>query len=205
MPFIDSFPEAPKEPREPKLLSEQPTIHPTATVRKSEIGGWTAIGPHCSISESTFGAYRYPAWRVTQHPSTYRRIQYGFDTKEDTEFFQWRKDHRCSVGHDVWIGHGVTVIAGKKIGTGAVIGSGAVVTKDIPPYAIAVGVPARVVKYRFPKDVIEQLQAIAWWDWDRATLVERFNELLDLESFIAKYGASPVPQSEQPLPATLAG
>ena len=61
-----------------------------------------------------------------------------------------------------------------------------------------------MVKYRFPKDVIEQLQAIAWWDWDRATLVERFNELLDLESFIAKYGASPVPQSEQPLPASLA-
>ena len=68
----------------------------------------------------------------------------------------------------------------------------------------AMGVPARVVKYRFPKDVIEQLQAIAWWDWDRATLVERFNELLDLESFIAKYGASPVPRSEQPLPASLA-
>ena len=143
MPFIDSFPEAPKEPREPKLLSEQPTIHATATVRKSEIGGWTAIGPHCSISESTFGDYSYlaghvsmvwtdvgkfasiaaqtrinpgnhPTWRVTQHHSTYRRIQYGFDTKEDTEFFQWRKDHRCSVGHDVWIGHGVTVIAGKR-------------------------------------------------------------------------------------------
>ena len=232
MPFIDSFPAAPKEPREPKRLSEQPTIHPTATVRKSEIGGWTAIGPHCSISESTFGDYSYlaghvsmvwtdvgkfasiaaqtrinpgnhPTWRVTQHHSTYRRIQYGFDTKEDSEFFQWRKDHRCSVGHDVWIGHGVTVIAGKKIGTGAVIGSGAVVTKDIPPYAIAVGVPARVVKYRFPKDVIEQLQAIAWWDWDRATLVERFNELLDLESFIAKYGATPVPPAAQSVPATV--
>lgn len=232
MPFIESFPDAPKEPRAPKLLSEQPTIHPTATVRKSEIGGWTDIGAHCSISESTFGDYSYlaghvsmvwtdvgkfasiaaqtrinpgnhPTWRVTQHHSTYRRIQYGFDTKEDTEFFQWRKDHRCSVGHDVWIGHGVTVIAGKKIGTGAVVGSGAVVTKDIPPYAIAVGVPARVVKYRFPKDVTEQLQSIAWWDWDRATLVERFNELLDLESFIAKYGSSPVPPAAQSVPATV--
>ena len=200
-------------------------------MRKSEIGGWTDIGAHCSISESTFGDYSYlaghvsmvwtdvgkfasiaaqtrinpgnhPTWRVTQHHSTYRRIQYGFDTKEDSEFFQWRKDHRCSVGHDVWIGHGVTVIAGKKIGTGAVIGSGAVVTKDIPPYAIAVGVPARVVKYRFPKDVIEQLQSIAWWDWDRATLVERFNELLDLERFIANYGSSPVPPAAQSVPAT---
>jgi UDP-3-O-[3-hydroxymyristoyl] glucosamine N-acyltransferase len=65
MPFIDSFPEAPKEPREPKLLSEQPTIHAAATVRKSEIGGWTAIGPHCSISESTFGDYSYLAGHVS--------------------------------------------------------------------------------------------------------------------------------------------
>jgi phosphonate metabolism protein (transferase hexapeptide repeat family) len=221
MHYIEEFPEALNSPREKKMLSEKPTIHPTATVRKSTIGGWTAIGPHCSVSESTFGDYSYlaghvnmiwtdvgkftsiaaqtrinpgnhPTWRVTQHHSTYRRVQYGFDSKDDAEFFQWRKDHHCTIGHDVWIGHGTTVIAGKNIGTGAVVGSGAVVTKDIPPYAIAVGVPARVVKFRFPSHVVDQLQTIAWWDWDRATLVERFNELLDLESFIAKYGAAPL-------------
>lgn len=222
MTYIEEFPEPTAERREKKMLSEKPTIHPTATVRKSELGGWTAIGPHCSVSESTFGDYSYlaghvsmvwtdvgkftsiaaqtrinpgnhPTWRVTQHHSTYRRIQYGFDTQEDHEFFQWRKDHRCMIGHDVWIGHGTTVIAGKKIGTGAVVGSGAVVTKDIPPYAVAVGVPARVVKFRFPPAVVEQLMAIGWWDWDRATLVERFKELLDLDGFLAKYGTSPVP------------
>jgi phosphonate metabolism protein (transferase hexapeptide repeat family) len=222
MAFIEQFPEAPREAREPRLLSEVPSIHPTSHVRKSEIGGWTAIGPHCSVSESTFGDYSYlaghvsmvwtdvgrfasiaaqtrinpgnhPTWRVTQHHSTYRRIQYGFDTREDDEFFQWRREHRCTIGHDVWIGHGVTVIAGKSIGTGAVVGSGAVVTRDIPPYAIAVGVPARVIKYRFPPDVIERLLAIAWWDWDRATLVERFRDLLDLEGFLAKYGSVPLP------------
>ncbi|MGH7945933.1 MAG: acetyltransferase [Opitutaceae bacterium] len=223
MHYIEEYPEAPNEPRQKKILSEKPTIHPAATVRKSEIGGWTAIGPHCSINESTFGDYSYlaghvsmvwtdvgkftsiaaqtrinpgnhPTWRVTQHHSTYRRIQYGFDTVEDTEFFQWRKDHRCTIGHDVWIGHGATVIAGKRIGTGAVVGSGAVVTKDIPPYAIAVGVPAKVIKFRFPPDVVEKLMAIAWWDWDRTTLVERFKDLLDLDGFIQKYGATPVPE-----------
>lgn len=224
MPYIEEFPEAPKEPKEKKLLSEKPTIHPTAHVRKSEIGGWTAIGPHCSVSESTFGDYSYlaghvhmvwtdvgkftsiaaqtrinpgnhPTWRVTQHHSTYRRIQYGFGTEEDAEFFQWRKDHRCTVGHDVWIGHGTTVIAGKNIGTGAVVGSGAVVTKDIPPYAIAVGVPARVIKYRFPPAVVEKLLASAWWDWDRATLVARFDDLLDLDGFVRKYCDTPVPEA----------
>jgi phosphonate metabolism protein (transferase hexapeptide repeat family) len=226
MPYIESYPEAPEGAREKKMLSEKPTIHPTATVRKSEIGGWTAIGPHCSISESTFGDYSYlaghvnmvwtdvgkftsiaaqtrinpgnhPTWRVTQHHSTYRRIQYGFDTAEDHEFFQWRKEHRCTIGHDVWIGHGVTVIAGKSIGTGAVIGSGAVVTKDIPPYAVAVGVPARVIKYRFPAEVVAQLMATQWWDWERETLVERFRDLLDLDGFLAKYGAALEARNDQ--------
>jgi len=222
MHYIEEYPEPPAGGREKKMLSEKPTIHPSSHIRKSQIGGWTAIGPNCSISESTFGDYSYlagnvsmvwtdvgkfasiaaqtrinpgnhPTWRVTQHHSTYRRIQYGFDTVEDAEFFQWRKDHRCTIGHDVWIGHGVTVIAGKSVGTGAVVGSGAVVTKDIPPYAIAVGVPARVVKFRFPPDVVEKLMATQWWDWDRATLVERFKDLLDLETFLEKYGQSPVP------------
>ncbi len=225
---IEAFPE-PKTAHAPKQLSETPSIHATATVRKSELGGWTDIGPHCSVAESTLGDYSYlaghvsmvwtdvgrfasiaaqtrinpgnhPTWRVTQHHSTYRRIQYGFDVAEDAEFFQWRRDHRCIIGHDVWIGHGVTVIAGKKIGTGAVIGSGAVVTKDIPPYAIAVGVPARVVKYRFPPEVIEQLLAIAWWEWDRASLVERFKDLLDMDAFLKKYGTTPIPASLAPNP-----
>jgi hypothetical protein len=127
--------------------------------------------------------------------ATYRRIQYGFDTVEDADFFRWRSDHRCTIGHDVWIGHGVTVIAGRKIGIGAVIGSGAVVTRDIPPYAIAVGVPARVVKFRFPPDVVEKLLATQWWDWDRATLEERFKDLLDPEVFLRKYGDTPAPHS----------
>jgi hypothetical protein len=95
----------------------------------------------------------------------------------------------------VWIGHGVTVIPGRKIGIGAVIGSGAVVTRDIPPYAIAVGVPARVVKFRFPPDVVEKLLATQWWDWDRATLEERFKDLLDLDGFLRKYGDTPAPRS----------
>ncbi len=223
MPHIDHFPPESAAPKARKMLSEQPTIHPSSHVRDSFIGAWTDVGPHCSLSESSLGDYSYlaghvsmiwtdvgkftsiaaqtrinpgnhPTWRVTQHHSTYRRIQYGFDTKEDADFFAWRKAHHCSIGHDVWIGHGTTVIAGKNIGTGAVVGSGAVVTKDIPPYAIAVGVPARVVKFRFPPDVVEKLMATQWWDWDRATLVERFKDLLDLDGFLEKYGSSPVPQ-----------
>ncbi|GAB3221107.1 chloramphenicol acetyltransferase [Spirosoma arcticum] len=198
------------------MLSQEPSIHPTCRVHKSKVGGWTALGPHTTLSESTFGDYSYtagnvsivyadvgkfcsianssrinpgnhPQWRVTQHHSTYRRIQYGFDMVNDEEFFNWRREHRCVIGHDVWIGHGAIIMPGVSIGTGAVIGSGAVVTKDVEPYEVAVGVAATVIKKRFPDEVIEKLLATAWWDWDRPTLVERFSDLLDVPSFLEKY------------------
>ena len=78
---------------------------------------------------------------------------------------------------------------GVKIGIGAVIGSGAVVTKDVGDYEVAVGVPAKVIKRRFPVHISEQLIKIAWWDWDRKKLESRFKELMEVESFIEKYGS----------------
>ena len=201
------------------LSPDGPTIHDGCFIRDSHIGPWTELMRGTRIMESTFGDYSYtagdvsivyadigkfcsiashvrinpgnhPMWRVTQHHSTYRRKMYGFDSEDDAEFFEWRREHRCTVGHDVWMGHAAIVMPGVSIGTGAVIGSGAVVTKDIEPYQIAVGVPARPIKQRFPDHVAAKLLDIAWWDWDRETLEERFEELLDLESFLKKYAAN---------------
>ena len=89
---------------------------------------------------------------------------------------------RIKVGNDVWIGQGVTILKknGISIGDGAVLGSGAVVTKDIPPYAIAVGVPARVIKYRFRPEVIEELLNIKWWDWPME-IIKKYWEVLNEE------------------------
>lgn len=70
------------------------------------------------------------------------------------------------IGHDVWMGYEALVMPGVSIGHGAIIGSRAVVTQDIPPYAIALGNPAKIVKYRFSEQDIEKLLTIAWWDWD---------------------------------------
>ncbi|GAL32414.1 maltose O-acetyltransferase [Vibrio maritimus] len=70
------------------------------------------------------------------------------------------------VGHDVWLGCDVTIMPGVHIGHGSIVGSKSVVSKDIPPYSIAVGNPAKVVKSRFDKESIELLLKIAWWDWD---------------------------------------
>lgn len=69
------------------------------------------------------------------------------------------------IGNDVWIGANATILSGVEIGDGAVIAAGAVVTESVPPYAIAGGVPARVIKYRFPAETIEHLLRIRWWDW----------------------------------------
>jgi acetyltransferase-like isoleucine patch superfamily enzyme len=122
-----------------------------------------------------------------QHHCTYRRVRYGFDVRDDEEFFQWRRDDSVTIGHDVWLGHGVIVQAGVRIGTGAVVGSGAVVTKDIPPYAVAVGVPAKVIKMRFESDIIKKIISTAWWDWDRETLENRFQDFLNLDTFLKKH------------------
>ena len=70
-----------------------------------------------------------------------------------------------SIGHDVWIGHGAQIFSGVTVGNGAVIGGGAVVARDVPPYAIVAGNPARVIRYRFDEAQIALLQSIAWWDW----------------------------------------
>jgi phosphonate metabolism protein (transferase hexapeptide repeat family) len=197
-------------------LGDAPSIHPSAWLHDCRIGSWTEIGPNTQMSECTVGDYTYtsgdvmalytdigkfcsiashvrvnpsnhPMERVSQHHFTYRRVQYGFDSENDAGIFTWRRADRCQIGHDVWLGHAVTVMPGVKIGIGAVVGSGAVVTKDIGPYEIAVGVPARPIRKRFSEEVIAAMLRIAWWDWDHETIKARFHDFLDTPAFIARY------------------
>lgn len=200
-----------------KKLGVEPLIHDHCYVVDSYLGPWTELGRGTMVIESRFGDYSYtagdvdmiytevgkfcsiashvrinpgnhPMHRVTQHHMTYRRRMFGMAEEDDQAFFDWRRADRCVVGHDVWIGHSAILMAGVKVGTGAVIGAGAVVTKDIGDYEIAVGVPARSIRKRFSDDVIAKLLAIAWWDWDDDTLRARFDDLLDVPTFIEKYG-----------------
>lgn len=93
------------------------------------------------------------------------------------------------IGNDVWIGRNVTILQGVTIGDGAVIGTNSVVAKDIPPYAIAIGNPVKIIKYRFNEHQIEALLRIKWWDWPLDILKERMKEIIneDIDGFIAKY------------------
>jgi acetyltransferase-like isoleucine patch superfamily enzyme len=117
----------------------------------SHIGQHTFIGSFCSISNlCTIGAQNHPTQFLTSFPF---------------EEILERTEHKpTTIGCDVWIGCNTVIVAGVWIGHGAVIGAGAVVTKDVPPYAIVVGNPARIIRYRFPPDLIAGLLETKWWD-----------------------------------------
>jgi phosphonate metabolism protein (transferase hexapeptide repeat family) len=180
-------------------LSEQPLIHPTATVLNTEIGGYTEIAEQCRISETTIGDYSYvmeygmiwctvigkfaniaanvrinatnhPLWRPTLHHFTYRSGDYWEDGDTDEAFFGWRRDHAITIGHDVWIGHGATILPGVTIGNGAAIGAGAVVSKNVEPYMVVGGVAAKPIRERFSRSIAERYDKLAWWDWDHQAL-----------------------------------
>jgi acetyltransferase-like isoleucine patch superfamily enzyme len=83
------------------------------------------------------------------------------------------------IHNDVWIGTNAVLLSGVVVGNGAVIGAGAVVTKDVPPYAIVAGVPARILRFRFTHEQIAKLERIKWWDWPSDQIRDRLNEFYD--------------------------
>ena len=105
--------------------------------------------------------------------------------------------HQIVIGSDVWIGSDALILNGVHIGNGAIIGAGSVVAKDVPPYAIVVGNPARIIKYRFDAETIAALQRIKWWNWSEVQIVEAAPLLYgDIQQFIAAFD---VPQpAEEP-------
>ena len=130
----------------------------------------TQIGTYCSIGAGLIVRRRdHPVERPILHPFLYN-ASLGMVSHDTIPLDQ---DNPLVVGHDVWMGDRVTILGGcKKIGNGAVIGAGAVVTRDVAPYSIVGGVPARLLRMRFGEDRISFIEASRWWEKDIAELIE---------------------------------
>lgn len=95
---------------------------------------------------------------------------------------------KVKIENDVWIGRNAIILAGCHIGNGAIVGAGAVVTKDIPDYAIVVGVPAKVIRYRYTQEQIKKMNQIAWWNWPDEKIKENYEDFyLDIDTFLKKH------------------
>lgn len=172
-------------------------IYPPAHIMKTTIGDYTYIAPNpyisyavigkcCSIGPNlTCGWGVHPIDSISTHPMFFSTMKQNGISLSAVDKIEERK--LITIGNDVFIGANVTILDGVTIGDGAVIGAGAVVSKDIPPYAIAVGCPIRIIRYRFDEDTRKKLLQIKWWNLDEEHLQDVERMIFDVEGFVKKY------------------
>lgn len=143
------------------------------------------IGKFTSVAEMVrfCGSMNHPWNRNKQAVSNFPFLEvYGYDYTP-AHFGRGK----IVIGSDVWLGYGVTVLDGVTIGDGAIAGINAVVAKDVPPYSIVVGNPAKITGFRFPLEIVGKLLDIRWWDWDLDTIKERIADFNNINTFVEKY------------------
>ena len=144
-----------------------------------KIGKFCSIGPRCF-----FGWGIHPIDGISTAPMFYSLgNQNGMTLSKEDKIIEHKE---IVIGHDVFIGMNVTILDGVTIGNGAVIGAGAVVSKNIPPYSVAIGNPIKIIKYRFPEEVCLELEKMCWWDFPEEQLLQVEKYFFDVEEFIKK-------------------
>lgn len=160
-----------------------------------------SIGAFSSFATGTAVVTNHPTQFITTHPMIYSGahleefIEYTY-FKESKWYFEGVQPHRdkikpakrIKIGNDVWLGHNVIITNYANIGNGVIAGAGSVITKDIPDYAVVVGAPARIIRYRYSPDEVDDLNKIAWWNWTDDEIRERYDDFyLPIGEFIKKY------------------
>lgn len=205
-------------PADMRFKDDEPRIHPTSELKGCRLGRhviigervvlrevvvgdysyferhaeaiYTTIGKFCSIAANTrINALDHPMERLTTHKVSYRPNEYFRYLGVDNEFRARRQAKSVNIGNDVWIGHGAVIMPGISIGNGAVIGANSVVTKDVSPFEIVAGVPAKRLKMRFPAEIAARVEAMAWWDWPAERLFDAIPDMqsLPIEKFLDRW------------------
>ena len=201
-----------------RLTATDPFIHPDCEITDSSFGAYVEIGKGSRVNNSHFGDYSYcdryadiantqigkfaniaafarigatdhPLHTAACHHFLYRSDDYWDDAGRDEDFFTHRRSRTAHIGHDTWIGAGAMIKPEVTLGDGAVVAAGAIVTKDVDPYTIVAGTPAKVLRLRQPPEIAERLIALAWWDWPHEDIRQALPDFRSLaaEAFLEKY------------------
>lgn len=135
-----------------------------ASIKNSRVGAFCSIGPGVTIG----GLGRHPTGWISTHPIFYSTKKQAGITFSDNDYFQELLP--VNIGNDVWVGANAIVLDGVTVGDGAIVAAGAVVTRDVEPYSVVGGVPAKLIKKRFCNKDIENLLIIRWWEWPKELL-----------------------------------
>jgi len=152
---------------------------------RTTVGRYSSIGPNVSIVVGMHPTSTY----VSTHPAFYSTNNANkacYVSKNKFEEYKYIDNLRnfCSIGNDVWIGEGAKIVGGCRIGDGAVVAAGAIVTKDVPPYAVVGGVPARLIRYRFEPQQVDALLKCEWWNKDESWIIDHAELFEDIDLFL---------------------
>lgn len=177
-------------------ISSKVNLLGSYNITNSEINDYTYLAPNAKVSYTTIGKYCsigpnflcgwgiHPIDGISTSPMFYSIMkQNGYAICKKSKVDERKY---VTIGNDVFIGANVTVLDGVTIGDGSVIGAGAVVSKNIPPYAVAVGCPIRIIKYRFKEDVIQQMLELEWWNKEDSIHSKIEKNFFDIEKFLCQ-------------------